>query len=358
MAKNYVWPNLPKFFTKGDTIEFPLGYNFMEFKFTKFIREMKIELWGNIAFYGSTCKGGYVYGTLDYKRLNGRSLYVFNPPSSQQGGRNGINITPKGPWVVACARVSGDVRMNPNDLYSRIIASGGAGGEGGGARPYASNGAAGGGWTGWGEGDQGCGPNPQGYAAYPGTQSHGGTGDNAQGYFGYAGDDDGWARFDNSGGGWYGGGESGRGGNHDLAAGGSSYVSGDPNCNGTQTNAKWEDGSQLKFIEGTTGTQTGISDGCRCVFTVTKPGFEQNEEYDLFIRRSSGEVIRIMLFFPPEEDPEAMNDLLTDANLGLLWVRDPKGRKCFALASLNRETDYAFLIFKKDGKTWYVETNY
>ena len=357
MPRTFTYPHLPKIYVKGDTIEFPQGYGFQEFQFTKFIRKMKIELWGNIAFYGSTCKGGYVYGEMEYRKLNGKSIYVFNPPSSYQGGRNGINITPHGPWVVACARVSNDVRTDPNDLYSRFIAAGGAGGEGGGANPYASNGAAGGGWTGWGEGDRGNGPNPQGYCATPGTQSHGGTGDNARGYFGYAGDDDGWARFDNSGGGWYGGGEAGRGGDYDFAAGGSSYVSGDNNCNGTQTNATWADGSQLRFIEGTTGTQTGISGGCRCLFIVTQPGFEQNTDFDLFVRKSSGEVIRIMLFFPPE-DQESFQALKDDPDTGLLWIRDPKGRLCFALSYKYRENDYGYLRYREDGVDWFVSTSY
>lgn len=329
MANSYNYPTIPKFFSKGDQIIFPNSYDIMKFSYTKMIRQIKIELYGNIAYYGCATKGGYVYGSLDW-HVYPKDLYIFNPPSSYQGGRNGVRMTPDGPMIVACARTSNDVRTNPYDLYSRFIASGGGGGD-----PRLQHGeganAWGGGWIGGTDGE-----------CTPGTQSSGGTGNNAIGYFGYAGDDDGWARYDNSGGGWYGGGESGWNGNNDFAAGGSSYASGDPNCNGTQTN------SGILLTD--TGTIANYSsDGCKCIFTVLKPGWEENDKYKMYVRKLDGQVIPITLFLITSDTvfPD-------DGSINPFYIKDPDGRQCFAVGYNQKDTDYGYLSFIENGKSYYV----
>lgn len=343
MANSYLFPNLPKFYGKGDKIIFPISDSLMTFPYTKMIREMKMELWGNIAYYGCPVKGGYVFGTMDYKKY-ATPLYIYNPPSDNQGGHHPATLCIGGPTIVSSARVANYVATRPDNLYYRFIAAGGAGGD---ARFEAGDYSAqawGGGWIGGTDTPIAGYPGDQSGRNYivPGFQSGGGWGNNASGYFGYAGDDDGWARFDNSGGGWWGGGEGGSGRGTDTAAGGSSYAAGDPHCTGTQTL------SPVRLTD--TGTIPGISSGCRVEFTVTKPGWQPNQNgWKMKVRKTDGNIFTVTLF---ETDPDI--EFPTDGSMEPLYTLTPDGKKCFAVGYPYQDSDYAYLTFMKNGRPYYV----
>ena len=286
----------------GNSTKIPVSFteNLAKFPFNKLIGKLRIVLNGNACMVN----GGSVWGTMDYMKYK-KDLYLHLPPNR----------------VIPC--VSPDIRTDPTDLYSRFICAGGGGG-------YTGGNAYGGGWVGGTVG-----------AAVPGTQSEGGYTPSDRtwytlGNFGFSYSDD-YSPVDNPGGGWYGGCEAWAG--HDCS-GGSSYASGDPNCNGTQTNSG--------IVLTDTGTTANCSPMSSMEWTILSLAYEQNMNYHMCTRNGTT-VHKVALFYP-----NADVGFPTDGSFKPLMVRDPLGKECFAYLYPTKPNNYAEYNAIIDGQKWYL----
>lgn len=297
---NYTYPNIPAAFDAGDTIRF--NYNgWAQVLDVSIFGKIKIECYGSAGTSGGNRtggQGGYAYGILDCQQyasiLNGR-LYIVSGGMDVPrgaGGFNGGGGADSGPGGGAS-----DVRTFWNDnvgdmtsLQSRLIIGAGGGGadwQGGKNGP----GGHGGGWIG----------NP-GNGANGGTQTAGGWGRDARGAYWKGG-----SHYDYSGGG--GGGLYG-GGCSDGAAGGSSYVSGNPNC--PYQNPY---GIVLTDSDSIVGGNTGTG---FVVITIIEPGYKKYYK-SLSIKKNDGNIQKIPLYEKTESLKQPL--LAVNDNGNIVYAR-------------------------------------
>ena len=277
---DYVFPDVPQL-QAGDRIIF---------KYTGFVQTLDLEdiRIGIAKFecYGARGDGagGYSYGTLDFKTLPDslQYLYFVVGQTRQQtagsyeyvtfggggasdgvwsgGGASDVRTVydPKNTNSVKPARPFHIDKgtLNLASLQSRFIVAGGGGGldnhgrRQGGGRP-------GGGWCGFSYGGHfsDFGDGGQTYSC------GGGDGPDGHGSFGVGGSA--WEGSAAGGGGWYGGSGS------DGAGGGSSYVSGNPNCPVASTS-----GIKLTSSGTICGGNNVTSEHGLIVLTIIEPGFK------------------------------------------------------------------------------------
>ncbi len=284
-----------------------IRYNFTEqiwkWPYDKNLGKIKLIVNGNAC----QVNGGSVWGTMDYMNYK-KDLYIHLPANN---------------WIPV---VSSDIRTDPSDLYSRFLCAGGGGG-------YSGGNAFGGGWKGGRVG-----------SSTPGTQRDGGFTESDRnwytlGNFGFSLSDD-YSPVDNPGGGWYGGCEAWSG--HDCS-GGSSYASGDPHCNGTQTN------SGVTLYD--TGTLANCSKSASMEVIIITMAYQENPNYCLYTRKN--DIHKVILYYPN-------NDIgfPTDGSFKPLFVRDPSGTLCFACLYPQRSINYAEMDFIINDKIWYLSESY